>query len=143
MWERMVNKAGFVAKQALKIADKLTIKSLGGGIGGSSILDMRNKSRNVTYLLILDVVFVRGRCTIRDIQEEMPDKTIKTIQIYLRELNKLNLIEIDSQDVEESVEGKIPHNLYSLKCRCPLPNETDNCGDCPSGKLIRNMENSV
>jgi hypothetical protein len=26
----MVNKAGFVAKQALKIADKLTIKSLGG-----------------------------------------------------------------------------------------------------------------
>lgn len=104
---------------------------------------MRNKSRNVTYLLILDVVFVRGRCTIRDIQEEMPDKTIKTIQMYLRELNKLNLIEIDSQDVEESVEGKSPHNLYSLKCRCPLPGETDNCGDCPSGKLIRNMENSV
>ena len=29
LWERMVNKAGFVASQALRIADKLTIKSLG------------------------------------------------------------------------------------------------------------------
>lgn len=104
---------------------------------------MRNKSRNVTYLLILDIVFVRGRCTIWDIQEEMPDKTIKTIQMYLRELNKLNLIEIDSQDVEESVEGKNPHNLYCLKCPCPLPGETDSCRDCPSGKLIRKMQDSV
>ena len=104
---------------------------------------MRNKSKIITYLDILDVVYVRGRCTIRDIQEEIPGKKAKTIQMYLRELNKLNLIEIDNQDVEESVEGKIQHNLYSLKCPCPLPGETDNCGDCPSGKLIREMQDRV
>ena len=105
---------------------------------------MRNKSKITTYLDILDVVYVCGKCSTQDIQERVPGKKkAKTIQMYLRELSKLDLIKVDSQDVEESVEGKIPRNLYSLKCRCPLPGETDSCRDCPFGKLIRDMQNSV
>ena len=104
---------------------------------------MRNRSKNTTYLLILDAVFVCGRCTIQDVQAEIPDKKVKTIQMYLRDLADLNLVDIHRQDVEESVEGKKPHNFYSLKCQCPNPGETDDCENCPSGKLIRDMQNSV
>lgn len=95
------------------------------------------------YLLILDVVFTRGKCTIDDVRQEIPDRTKKTVQIYLRELEKLNLLIVDSWNLDESSNGAKPRNLYYLRCNCPLPGETDSCKSCPSGKVIMEMQDSV
>lgn len=103
---------------------------------------MGKNCRKTNYLLILDVLFCCGRSTIDDIEKEFPDKARKQIQLYLRELAKLNLVIIQREESDiETI--RQPRNFYSLKCNCPLPGETDNCESCPAGKVIRDMQNSV
>lgn len=99
-------------------------------------------NRNYTYLLILDILFSRGRCTVEDIakDEDFLNKKPATIRLYLRELASLKLIDIhawEEEDISES--GRRPHNTYSLKCNCPLPGEMDECAKCPSGKIIKKL----
>lgn len=99
-------------------------------------------NRNYTYLLILDILFSRGKCTAEDIakDEDFSDKKPATIRLYLRELAKLKLINIHAWEEEDtSKSGKKPHNTYSLKCNCPLPGEMDECIKCPSGKIIKRL----
>jgi hypothetical protein len=98
------------------------------------------KCKKISYLLILDILFARGKCTSDDVSKELPDKRVKIIRSHLREMEKLDLVTITVASADESRIKEKPHNFYSLKCNCPLPGETDNCKSCPSGKLIREWQ---
>lgn len=89
------------------------------------------------HILLIDVIFTKGKCTAEDLEtsEDLEGMKIKTIQNRLKEMEKEGLVTI--KQIENPIAKKKPRNEYSLKCPCPLPGETDKCNSCPSGRNIK------